>query len=503
MAPSSLAGRFFLAVLLMIGFYVLALAICAVLLYLPYAIVVEGHRLPIKLLIFCLVGVWIILRSIMPRPDHFAPPGPRLTQQEHPNLHKVVEQIAQATEQAPPAEIYLTPEVNAWVSQRGGVMGIGSRRVMGLGLPLMQTLTVSQFRAVLAHEFGHFYGGDTSLGPWIYKTRAAIGRTLEALSTHSSLLNKPFEWYGIAFIRITHGISRLQEYTADRLAAQVVGACALGEGLKTVHRTALAFSPYLAGEFAPALGKGYRPPFTSGFRQFMNSAPVCEQIDAALQQELKEGKPDPYDTHPQLSQRLEALNGLPQGPILETDPLSLSLLNNVPGLEEQMFAIMFPNQTAKPQLIQWEELPEKVWLPIWTEMAKDHANALRGVTPASLPESLISKKSLVVRLKMAPTEELAMEEHEQKAGNILGSALCVLFHTKGWKIDAKPGDPVILRGGHRALAFHPFQMVEQLKSGALSPELWKSIYDAAEVREFDLGDIPTTSGKSESTTMES
>ena len=29
---------------------------------------------------------------------------------------------------------------------------------------------------MLAHEFGHFYGGDTKLGPWIYKTRAAIGQ---------------------------------------------------------------------------------------------------------------------------------------------------------------------------------------------------------------------------------------------------------------------------------------------------------------------------------------
>jgi Zn-dependent protease with chaperone function len=34
-------------------------------------------------------------------------------------------------------------------------MGFGSRRVMGLGLPLLQALNVSQLEAVLAHEFGH------------------------------------------------------------------------------------------------------------------------------------------------------------------------------------------------------------------------------------------------------------------------------------------------------------------------------------------------------------
>jgi len=68
-----------------------------------------------------------------------------------------------------PAEVYLIAEANAWVIDRGGIMGCGSRRVMGLGLPLLQVLSVYQLRAVLAHEFGHFHGGDTKLGPWVYK----------------------------------------------------------------------------------------------------------------------------------------------------------------------------------------------------------------------------------------------------------------------------------------------------------------------------------------------
>jgi Zn-dependent protease with chaperone function len=82
---------------------------------------------------------------------------------------------------------------------------------MGLGLPLLRVLTISQLRAVLAHEFGHYYGGDTKLGPWIYKTRSAIGRTLDSLRGHegwSSLLQLPFLWYGKMFLRITHAVSR-------------------------------------------------------------------------------------------------------------------------------------------------------------------------------------------------------------------------------------------------------------------------------------------------------
>ena len=483
MTPSSsLAGRFFLAILLMVGFYLLALAICAGLLYIPYAELTYGHRLHIKIAIFCLGGAGIILWSIIPRLDRFAPPGPELNQREHPKLHQTVEQIARATQQACPAEIYLIPDVNAWVSQRGGIMGIGSRRVMGLGLPLMQVLTVSQFSAVLAHEFGHFYGGDTALGPWIYKTRSAIGRTLQALSGHSSWLNKPFEWYGIAFIRITHAISRRQEYIADRLAAQVVGSRALGEGLKRVHGAGLAFSSYWTSEMAPAIDKGYRPPLTQGFQQFLASSLVSEQVDAALQMELKDKESNPYDTHPPLSERLEALNGLQEGELLAADPPSISLLNDVTKLEEKLFEIMIPDQSSKPRPIDWPDLPEKVWLPVWVETARDYSSSLRGFIPAELPQCAASKKALAARLKLDSTEE-----HEQKAVSITGSALCVLFHDKGWKIDAQPGAPVILQ--HEELSFRPFEMVEQLNSGTLSPEGWKRICDAAEVSEFDMGKV--------------
>ncbi|MBV9774345.1 MAG: M48 family metallopeptidase, partial [Gemmatimonadetes bacterium] len=183
-APS-LAGRAALAVALLIGFYVFALAIAAGLLYVPYA---EAHYLNHvtgRLALFCVAGAGIILWSILPRPDRFTPPGPRLAPSEHPRLFGLLRSVAAQAGQEMPAEVYVIPDMNAWVAQRGGVMGVGSRRVMGLGLPLLQALTVRQTGAVVAHEFGHFHGGDTALGPWIYKTRAAIGRTLVGLSRHS------------------------------------------------------------------------------------------------------------------------------------------------------------------------------------------------------------------------------------------------------------------------------------------------------------------------------
>jgi Zn-dependent protease with chaperone function len=197
----SLQGRAALAIALLVGFYLLALGMVAILLYIPFAADSYAHALTGRIGIFCIGGAFAIVRGIFPRRDRFEPPGPTISESEQPRLFATIREVAAATNQAMPAEVYFVPEVNAFVAQRGGLMGVGSRRVMGIGLPLLDSLTVGQFRAVIAHEFGHYYGGDTKLGPWVYKTRAAIIRTLESLGRHSGgFLQKPFVWYGTGFL---------------------------------------------------------------------------------------------------------------------------------------------------------------------------------------------------------------------------------------------------------------------------------------------------------------
>ncbi|MBN1610539.1 MAG: M48 family metallopeptidase [Polyangiaceae bacterium] len=236
MNRASLLARSIVAILLLIGFYVLALGIAAGLLWTVYAQVVIAERVFVKLALICVVLAGVILWSVLPRLDRFEPPGPQLTEHAHPQLFALIRDVADKTGQAMPREVYLVADVNAFVAQRGGIMGLFSRRVMGLGLPLLALLSVSELRAVLAHEFGHFHGGDTMLGPWIYKTRSAMARTIIALAERgSSIVRKPFEWYGNFFLGITHSISRAQELSADALAARVAGGRHLVSGLKATH----------------------------------------------------------------------------------------------------------------------------------------------------------------------------------------------------------------------------------------------------------------------------
>lgn len=116
----SLRTRAVTAVALMVGFYVLALAMAGGLLFIPYAEVAYSDRINARLTLFCIAGGLTILWSILPRVDTFTPPGPRLTPSTAPQLFTMINDVAQKTSQARPEDVYLLNEVNAFVTHRGG-----------------------------------------------------------------------------------------------------------------------------------------------------------------------------------------------------------------------------------------------------------------------------------------------------------------------------------------------------------------------------------------------
>jgi len=469
----SLARRAVFAVLLTIGFYLLALGMIALLLFIPYAEWTYGRRIHAKLALFCIIGAGIIAWSILPRIDRFIAPGPRLLPEEQPELFKTLRQVAEKMGQEMPAEVYALAEMNAWVMDRGGIMGMGSRRVMGLGLPLLQVLTVSQMRGVIAHEFGHFHGGDTKLGPWIYKTRSAIIRTLSGLAD-DSLLQKPFMWYGNFFMRITQTISRNQEFTADRLAAGIVGSQAMIDALRQIHGSGAAFDSYWRNEYAPALDKGYRPPMTDGFARLLQVPRIADAVSKIVNEEMESGETSLYDSHPSLRDRVSALERMTINRIPDTTP-ALSLLRNLEGLEVSLLtALTEPETVRKIQPISWDMVGEKVWLPIWQEHVENHREMLQKINLRTLPETLSDpgrKKQL-----LAGSEDIEEDEQNHFLQGVIGAALSVILVRQGWQLDATPGDDVAL--SRESQAVFPFVAVRQVIDGEASGESWENLCNA-------------------------
>jgi Zn-dependent protease with chaperone function len=482
----SLAWRAAVALGLMAGFYGLAIAIALGLVWIPYAEFRYANRLHARLALFCLAGSFLILKSIIPKPDRFQPPGPRLFPPRHPRLFAELRRIAGAAAQEMPAEVYLVGDVNAWVSQRGGVMGFGSRRVMGLGLPLLQALRVSELRAVVAHEFGHYFGGDVKLGPWIYKTRAALVRTVQALAGHSGLLARPFLWYAALFFRATHAISRHQEVQADALAAGVAGGAALASGLKATHAAALAFQAYWAQEVVPVLGAGYLPPLAGGFSRFLREPKVAAGLQEAVEVEIREGQHDPYDTHPSLRDRLAAVRATARargkGPEPETDPAAVSLLDGLPEIEKQLIASAADRDTVRRlKPVQWDDVGHAVYLPRWETFLREHGAALSKVTPATLPD--LDWEALEKRLRASTRQE---GDATGLAEFAVGAGLSVALSRQGFGIEAAPGMSVILvRGGQR---LEPFAVRAAL-AGHEAAERWRALTGEIGIADLDLGQV--------------
>jgi heat shock protein HtpX len=459
MAARSLAGRALVAVGLMVGFYALALGLAAVLLWIPW---VEWHyagRIHLKLLIGCGFGGLAILYSLVPRRDAFEPPGPRLERAAHPALFDSLERVASKVGQSLPREVFLVPELNAWVANRGGVMGFGSHRVMGIGLPLLQVVDVPGFEAILAHEFGHYHGGDTRLGPFVYKTRAAIGRTLSTLGSES-WLQAPFRWYGNLFLRITQAISRAQELTADRLAAAAVDARALASGLRAVHAYAGAFDAYWRGEAVPVLRSGFHAPLAAGFAEFVRvpriEGLVREELDAAL----RVARSDSFDSHPPLHERIAALGEPGAGPGGAAEgPPALSLLGDVGALERQLLGFL-GGPEARFAPVAWRDVPEQVFLPRWREQRRALGARLTGISWATLPEALRRRGPELAQGVHELAEAVPASDIARALGGPIGACLAVALVERGWTLAAALGEPVtVSRDGAR---FEPFAAVERL-----------------------------------------
>ena len=393
----------------------------------------------------------------MPRRVSFDPPGVRISAAEQPRLMAAVDQVAHNTGQALPAETYVTLEVNAAVTEVPNGFLRGRRRVLIIGLPLLQIVSERGFRGVLAHEFGHYAGGDTRLGPWIWRTRETIDRTIERLTDHEEdswsqrAVRTPFVWYGKAFMRITSAISRRQELAADVIAARQVGRDAHVEALRRVHALAPGFDTYWTEEVVPVLASGRRPPLLAGFAGFVATEWARGAAAAQLEHVLAQDRADAYDSHPALAERIAAVAGCPAGMPDDSLPAH-AMIEQTDVLEARALELLSHGEVGdRLPRVDWADTAEVIWLPGCRDAVARHRAALAGVTVGDIGEHVAGA--------------------DRDARRPFSAALVLAAVRAGWRPEALPGEPLSVVSGDERMV--PLAVLAALADGDLAPDAWR------------------------------
>ena len=355
---SESAYRTRVALLAALG-YVYVIAVVALLLWavwLIFGVVKDGRHLALlKFAVPMAVLAAIGVRALFVRLE--APQGIEVTALEAPRLFAVLDKVRRKVKGPPIHQVLVTDEFNASIVQlsRFGLLGV-SRNYLIIGLPLMHALSVEQFAAVLAHEYGHLSGAHGKFAAWIYRIRLTWARILDALLARpmwgAGLFLRFFRWYVPYFEAYTFVLARAQEYEADRLSAKAVGERHMADALVQVELGARFFADEFWPRYVGAADKSPRPAMLP-FAQFpitVGMGVPAEDAQMWLAAALRR-KTDVNDTHPCLKERLEALGQGARVPEKPAATAARALLEaHLPVVTKRL-----DDEWAEGNLRQWKE----------------------------------------------------------------------------------------------------------------------------------------------------
>jgi len=402
-------------------------------------------------------GAALIAWAVVPRKTHLPLDGIPLNPAQQPELVRFMNEVAQRTGQPLPSLVLITADARTATGFYSGFAGIGSQRVLSIGLPYFAVLERDELAALLAHELGHFYKGSMFAWAWIVETQKAVARLFAALERWAPRLIPVFQLLFEPFVRACLAASRRQEFAADRFAAEHYGADVVQRVLEKNQQLTFQFHIYFESELLPLLRLGWAPPLLSGFPGFSrrfrpgNVLNFLSETPVELMHESGAGVEGAFETHPSVQTRIEAVDRQPDAAVTPSHPAQ-ALLRDIGELEARLLAWEARKRDLpEPQSIPWAELLDRFHRPRW-ELAGE-SQEFEGKTVAQLPEIIDASGVELVGAHFAD----GVRERLQH----IAETLCAALERDGWQPDAwSPGEPLIMVKGDRQV--EPFTAVSRL-----------------------------------------
>ena len=172
-----------------------------------------------------------------------------IQRQDEPELFSLIDEIVEKVDTDFPKSVYLSSDVNASVFYDSNFwsMFLPIKKNLQIGLALVNSVSRSEIKAILSHEFGHFSQKSMKVGSYVYNVNQVIYNLLYENEAYDKLItgwgnvSSYFSIVVMGAIKIIDGIkwvlrqmytlvnksymalSREMEFHADEIAANVTG----------------------------------------------------------------------------------------------------------------------------------------------------------------------------------------------------------------------------------------------------------------------------------------
>lgn len=176
-----------------------------------------------------------------------------ITEEDQPDLFAFIRRVCAEARAPFPHKVFISPDVNAGVFYHSSLLSLiwPTPKNLVIGLGLVNMLNLSEFKAVLAHEFGHFSQRSMKVGSYVYVANRVLAQIVYGRDFLDNILREVKHWdiriavFVYAFLgilwclrKILEGIfkvinlsnlslMRQMEFNADRVAIAAAGSDAM------------------------------------------------------------------------------------------------------------------------------------------------------------------------------------------------------------------------------------------------------------------------------------
>jgi Zn-dependent protease with chaperone function len=312
-----------------------------------------------------------------------------VTEKDQPKLFSFLRKLTTETGTPFPRKVFIAPDLNASVFYNSSFwsMFLPVRKNLTIGLGLVNSLNISEFKAVMAHEFGHFSQRSMKLGSYVYQVNQVMHNMLYDNDGYRNLLqgfaniSSYFSLFASLTGHIVSGIqgilqkmygfinkrymslSREMEFHADAVAASVAGGNHLVHALRRIEMADAAWNTVMdqyntwvgskkMGANAYADQTAAIGHLTSFFNLPTRQDGIPEIPDSFFEgnQKRRVNITNQWASHPERSEREAQLNALGWTTPPEDEP-AWKLFENIPDLQEQLTKNVYSS-------VEWPETPE-------------------------------------------------------------------------------------------------------------------------------------------------